>query len=599
MKKIIKPGCLLSLVLLVSCNNGGSGPSEVEQLNALQAQTKTFYLFTSDHRSIKAIDLDDPLNPVTIESTNPTLRGATASTTAIPFGQNPEKQYIVNDTLVYSKDGGLWVIDNLSQGNLVPRQLSNESNSQELCYSILNAIGSDRSNHSYRYIMPGPDGSCYNNSTYYQDAANNDVWLPTFSDNIDKWVMLSDNNTTAPSENPGLNFSYHSDSVIFYRYDTMTRGRVILGVLALDSLGNLLWFEGTDFSSPSHTVASGVTSFDSLLPGEPDWSYLVVNGELVSYQAGDRSLSASYFSLPLGDFDWLSHSARNGITQATVGQNLLQINKVSPAAPVVVSNHAYFESVYSKFWETDSHVFLLIDLPDRMQAIEVNNASGSVRDLFSISHTPTPVTQHRILTIEGKFYFFDEGTLETRVMDQNGGTVTTVPGYYIVSTLQSAVQIPEKDSRTHILLAEHGATPPINIRVLETTTNAVISELGTVPYYLFSYYGSFTHYNGKTVLSLFDGVSSSNLFFADLFSDNSLLQLTNSNTNDTPLWIATTPEPSFPPPPGLPPPPPVAPPPPAAPPPPVAPPPPAPPAPPGIPPPPPPPPGIPGGMGRI
>jgi len=47
----------LLIGFLSACNNGGSGPSEAEQLKAVQDKTKAYFLYESD-QSIKAIDIN-------------------------------------------------------------------------------------------------------------------------------------------------------------------------------------------------------------------------------------------------------------------------------------------------------------------------------------------------------------------------------------------------------------------------------------------------------------------------------------------------------------------------------------------------------------
>ena len=571
MKKISYSLCLLSAAILVACNSGNPGPSEEEQLKAVQEQVSSYFLYLSDWSSIKAIDINDPSNPIIVEPENLTIRGAIAAPEIIPFGQNPEKSYIVNDTLVYAKDGGLWVMDNISQNNFTPRQFSDESNSYNLCYGSLGATGLDPNERFYYYLLPGNDNECYSGN-YYQDPTNNNVWLPPLSDNIRKWVTLNADSNTTPNESPDFVSYISSSSITFNQYDPLLRTSRTLGLLALDELGNLVWFEGTDFSAPTHTVASGVTSLSFIAFGATDWAYLAVNGNLVSYRAGDTALSAGYYPLPMGDFSWRSRGGvRQGYFYATDGQILLSVNNQTPGAPSFIATHPYFALIDDSFWETASHLYFEIELTNNMRAVAFNKTNHSVVDLFDYNFPAQMYPQNRIHVIGGKFYHSDDVTQDTKVFDQNGNLINTFPNTFIFSAMQSAVRIPDKDSRTHLLLAERGSGPLTAIHVLDTSTDTIVTRLGDIPFVDYPSYKTDTHYGGRTIFALFDNNSRYNLFFADLFLDNSLTQLTDSTTDDRPIsYFPSTPVPPPPPavpppptlPPGLPPAPPPAPPPP-------------------------------------
>jgi hypothetical protein len=572
MKKIIMKNsstifCLLAMGILPACNNGGSTPSDAEQLKSVQDQNKAYFLYQSDWSSIKAIDLNDPLTPIIIEPTNASLAGVTAATAGISFGQNPEKTYIVKDTLVYAKDGGLWVVDDISQGNLNPRPLSSENNSYNVCSASLSTATVGQNTQFYSYELPGNNADCYPGN-FYQDASNNNVWLPPLNDNIHKWVALDADTTTNPVESPAITSWFHPDSIVFTQADPLARNYTVTGLLALDENGNLVWFDGTDYSAPTHTVATNVSSLSFISFGKNDWAYLVINGSLVSYHAADSSLSASYYSLPAGDFDWRSYSrATRDYFYATDGQKLLKLSTVTPGAPQILSTHAYFETVSDDFWQTDSHLYLEIRLTNQMRAISIDTTTGNIVDLFDFNFSPLTISRHRRHVIGGKFYFSDEVELNTKVVDHTGTLLNTIPNTFIYSTIQSAVRIPNKDSRTHLLLAQYATGADTNLLVLDTNSDTIITHLGSIPHINYPTYNIYSHYNGLMIFSLFDNNSHYNLYFADLFLDNSIQQITDSTTNDIPIPNFLSPPPP-PPPPQPPPPPPVEPPPPPPPPPP-------------------------------
>jgi hypothetical protein len=558
MKKIYKILCFFTIGIVPACNNSNPGPSDAEQLKTIQDQTTTYYLYQSDGSSIKAIDINDPLNPIVIEPTNSTLTGVIAASVPIPFSQTPEKKYHVKDTLVYAKDGGLWIIDNISQGNLTPRPLSSENNSYNLCYASLSFATPNQGTQFYSYVLAGADNNC-GPGNFYQDATNNNVWIPPLNDNIHKWVALDADNTTIPVESPDTTSWFRSDSIVFKQIDPQLRNFTVTGLLALDETGNLVWFEGTDFSAPTHTVATNVSSLTFISFGQTGWAYLVVNGSLVSYHAGDTALSANYYSLPSGDFDWRSYSrSQRGYFYATDGQKLLKVNTATPGAPQEISTHPYFETVSDDFWETDSHLYLEIRLTNQVRAISFDKRNGNIVDLFDFNYSPQTVSHHRRYVIGGKFYFTDEVDHDTQVVDKNGTVINTFPNSFIFSTIQSAISVPNKDSRTHLLLAEYDSGPSTHLMALDTSSDSIVSHLGSIPHVDYPTFNVDTHYNGRTVFSLFDNNSRNNLFFADLFKDNSLRQITDSTTDDRLISSFPTAPPPPQPPVAPPPPPPVA-----------------------------------------
>ncbi|WP_455200889.1 hypothetical protein [Kaarinaea lacus] len=555
--------------LISACNSGGPGSSEAEQIHAIQEQTKTYFLYESD-QSIKAIDIVNPANPITIEPTNNSLTGITAEEKHIPFGNNPAKFYSAKDVLVYAKDGRLWIVDNISNGNLTPRQLSDEDNAFTLCSATLNAIDPDQNKHNYRYSLPGPDAQC-GEQLFYQDTNNNGVWLPVVSDNINKWVPLNAEDNYSPVTTTNTTPWARSDSIVMYRLNEQNLGLSIDGVLALDNAGNLVWFNGTDFSAPSHNVASGVTSIYFFQSNSRQWVYIIVNGQLYSYSAGSASLSDRHYRLSSDNLDLLTYpNTRNNYIYAIDGQKLLRLNVNAPGTPYLVAQNPLLDTASYSFAETDSHLYLYSGQTERLQAISVNKSSGEITELFSVSiptynnYLPSPT-----FLIGDKFYFTDESLNETFVVDVNGKTIRTFPDSFILKIVMSAVLKPDIDPLSHLILGEHVNDSLTNLFVLDTRSNTIISEIGSIPHVSYFMHNYATHYNGRTILSLYNGGSGNNLYFADLNSNNSLIQLTQSTTDDREIEFISTvsiqppsvpppPPPSLPPPPppGLPPPPP-------------------------------------------
>jgi len=563
-KKLSIYNMLFVAVLLSACSSGDSGPSEAEQLRAIQEQTRAYFLYTSD-QSIKAIDIADPTNPITVEASIPVFSGAITAKTALPFGSTPTKYYSINNSLIYIKEGKLWIIDNISTGNLTPRQLSNEDSAFNLCSTSLIHDPVENDRYIYRYLLPGSSG-CYS-LNFYQDSNNNGVWLPQFSDITHKWVASDFTDTTSPNTVSSFPGWSRSDSIIFNQYDNQTLESHMVGVLALDNSGNLVWFNGMDFSAPAHTVASNVTSIRFLSTNSRDRVYLIVDGNLYSYTAGDNSLGDSLYQLSSESFHWVTYSSPiPDLIYAVDGQKLLSIDRNRPAAPSIIADHSLLATTFRIIGSTDEFLYLYAGVNDRAQAFSVNRNTGAVAALFSINSPGGTFPNFITFLINNKFYVTDEALQSTVIFDLQGNSLNNFPNTFILKVISSALYNPEKDPGSHILLGEYGDNPQKNVSVLDTNRDAVISQLGAIPYgnYYLPRYG--THYNGKTIVSLRDDSLNYSLYFADLYTSNSLVPLTDGSTNDNEIYSVMPlalqpypippPPPPPPPPPGLPPPPP-------------------------------------------
>ena len=586
---------LFVAILLSACSSGDSGPAEAEQLRAIQEQTRAYFLYTSD-QSIKAIDIADPTNPITVEESIPAFSGAIAAKTALQFGGMPTKHYSINNTLIYIKDGKLWIVDDISTGNLTPRQLSSEDSAFNLCSTSLSHDPAANDRYLYRYSLPGSNG-CYD-LNFYQDSNNNGVWLPQFSDVTHKWVASDFTDTTPPNSVSSLPGWSRSDSIIFYQFNNATLESDVTGVLALDNSGNLIWFNGMDFSAPSHTVAINVTSVNFLKTKSRDRVYLIVDGHLYSYTAGDNSLGDSLYQLSSESFHWVTYSSpTTDLIYAADDQKLLSIDRNRPAAPSIISEHSLLSTTFRVIGSTDDFLYLYAGVNDRAQAFSVNRTSGAIAELFSVSSPGGTLPNFITFLINDKFYVTDEALQSTVIFGLQGNILNNFPNTFILKVISSTVYNPEKDPRSHILLGEYGDNPQKNVSVLDTNRNVVISQLGAIPYGNYYLPGYGAHYNGKTIVSLRDDSLNYSLYFADLYTSNSLVPLTDGSTNDNeiysvmPLALQPYSIPPPPPPPGPPPPPPA----PSAPPPPPSEPPPPPPPPPLFPP----GPGMGGGMGGM
>jgi hypothetical protein len=591
----------LPLTLLLSaCNSGGSGPTDAEQLRAIQEQTKSYFLYTSD-QSIKAVDIDNPANPITIENDNNTITGIAAASEYISFGSNTTKYYVASGSLVYAKDGRIYAIDNIKTGNLSPRQISSEDSAFNICSAsttpIMNFISETSSR--YYYSLPGPDDTCYNPG-FYQDANNFNVWLPIISDNVYKRVDLDFTSHTPPRQIASPSRQSHNDSVVFYEQDEQNEGYTIAGVLALNSNGELVWFEGTDFSSPTHTVATEVTYIDAFYYASTEWMYIIVDGILYSYAPGNPALGSRLYELSGATYNWLAFSGNLFNTfYISDGSILLSLSLDAPAAPRVIAQDSRLESYTRYTGEVGGQLYFYSNSSGNIEGFSIERETGEIRDLFSITGDENSYTYVPVYLVNDKIFLSDLATGSSFITDTNGTVLATFPGTYIAGSVLSSIVEPSRNATSHLILTESIDASRSRLLALSTETNTITSQLGTVQDVNTLFPVSSRHYNGRTVFPVYNSNYETELFFADLYQDDSLLQLTDSTTTDNPIrssvtspgTVAPPPTPPAvpPPPPGAPPPPPSAPPPP----PPNEPPPPPPPPPPG------PGPGTGGGMGGM
>lgn len=584
MKTIIKYGCLFSLALLGACNNGGSS-SEDKQISAIKNKTNNYYFYRSDD-AIKAIDLDDPTNPVIVEPPNPDLAGVVTTNSSESLGGSPEVFYISGSKLVYAKDGRFWLVDNDVESNLTPRQLSSESNAFDIC----DASTSPAIDESpvYRYSLMGPSNDC-NWTWFSQDATNNGVWTPSFSDQVHKWFNLNTDPGTPARDGASTDVPSHQRSLVFRQLNEERLGFNILGMLALDDSDNLLWFEGTDYAAPTHVVATGVTSFSYLsTSSRNNWQYVVVNGALYSYTAGDTTLGESHYQLSSINFHWQTYSPnRNEFVYVADNQRLLRIPFATPGSPEIVAENVLIESVEQRFSETDTHLYLYSNLIDVVRGYSINLDNGEITDLFTIDKMGQGFSNFSLFLFNEKIYYTNEYNDTTYVISTSGNIVRSFPASQILGVISSSIIRPDNIPFSHFLLEQAFSDTEISLVTLDLDTDTITRTLGRLPISPFIFTSIFAREDaGRFIFPWFAFIDEGDLvrldlelFYADLNRENSLQQLTDGSTNDSPIGSRWTRPPTYPtpvpppsppggglvislPPPYLPPPPPAAPPPP-------------------------------------
>lgn len=559
MKIFIKLTSLLSVGLLVACNNGGSSTEE-KQINAIKEKANNYYFYRSDD-AIKAIDLDDPTNPIIVEPPNPNLTGIVTTYSSESIGGNPESYYISGSKLVYAKDGRFWLVDNDAESNLIPKQLSSEGNAFDICGASISPGISQ--NPIYRYSLMGPSNDC-NRTWFSQDAANNGIWLPSFSDQVYKWFNLDTDPGTPPHEGASTDYPSHPNSLVFRQLNEEKLGFDLLGILALDNSNNLVWFEGTDYSAPTHTVASGVTSFSYLYSSTTNnWQYIVVNGGLYSYTAGDTTLGESHYQLSSSNFNWQTYSPNsNEFIYAADGQRLLRIPVDSPGSAELIGRNVLFESIEQRFGESDTHLYLYSDLTDVIRGYSVDLENREITDLFAINKMGQGFNSFPAFLIKEKIYYTDEYSDTTYIIGISGNILKSFPASLILGGVSSSIIRPDNTPFSHFLLEQPINDTDVSLVALDLDTDLITRSLGRLPISPFIFSSIFAREDeGRFIFPYWAFVDEGDfvgldleIYYADLNRENSLLQLTDGSTADLPIgsrWISLAPYPTpVPPPPG-------------------------------------------------
>ncbi|MCI0506808.1 MAG: hypothetical protein L0Z73_11965 [Gammaproteobacteria bacterium] len=341
---------------------------------------------------------------------------------------------------------------------------------------------------------------------------------------------------------------------MFYQHDAQNPGGII-GVLALDSTGSVVWFQGADFSAPSHTVATDVSTISVLASNIYDnWIYLIADGDLYSYKAGDTSLGESLYALSSDHLYRVSYNEQpDDVFYAIDGQKFLRVSSTIPGSPALIATDPLFELVTQKFFETTTHLYLYLkaDVDNKVQTIEVNKTTRQIKELFSFNTINSVLVKPFVHKIGENYYYTDEVLKAVMVADSEGNIIETFPDTFILKTIASAVIEPGTDQTSHLLLGEYYGDSETSISVLDIASNSIMSHIGSVPFNGYYKPGSATHYDGRIIIPLVYGGSGYDLYFADLNEDGSLTHIGDSATNARLIsftWIAT---PGFPPPPHL------------------------------------------------
>lgn len=245
------------------------------------------YLFYSN--SLNAVNPATPATPTLIEPTSKLVQksaGLSATAEKIQWGELDTTTRIVTDwrthAVIYpSTDGKIYQVSGLLTGNLTPIQVSNETQAEKICTSVIGGTAvrhdfDNVENSTYLYVLPGADSVC---------DTNDDVW---------KIVRLGMNLNDAP--------------IIAKKFVSELTNPIngaISGWLVHDS-GEL---QACDANFANCTALIIVTdSVDWRLNSTLENILLDIDGKLHIYSTTTKTLSPARFSIPIGTHNSVADS---------------------------------------------------------------------------------------------------------------------------------------------------------------------------------------------------------------------------------------------------------------------------------------------------
>ena len=539
MKNTNKIIILLLVVVLGACSSGGgSSSSDARSLNTIEQQTRNFYFYRNDG-AIKAIDYDNPTSPITIEPASSNFTAYTANEFLIPVDGNPDQVYAAKSSLVYVKDGKFWLVDQNANANLAPKQISNINSVSRVCWSDLYAGAGSTS--ILRYTLANFSNECFIDN-YYAQTLNNGVRIPGITNMVYQWLSMNMNAISPPNPDAGSQGWYGGDSILFYDSTEQVKRSSIRGVLALDDSGNLLWYEGTDFSAPTHTVATNVTSLQSINFEAGSWQYIIVDGSVYGYSPGDLSLGSSLYQMSLISFQWiiLSELSKDYFF-AVDGQRLMKFSAVTPGAPDIIAEDPLIGTMWPMVKETNTHLYIQSTFQNIIDyGLSVDISTGDIAELLYVTRGPAGTPGIRSIFSNNKIYYTDNYSNNTYIVSMTGDVLNTFTNSSMSGYIYSPVIDSGNNTLTHLLLdqpidATNSAMVILSLDTDTITRQLAIAETGSI-----GTNDMVRQYQGKIVFSrnYYDGPNSSDrfeLYYADLNQDNSLIQLTSDTAEDVPI----------------------------------------------------------------
>jgi len=512
----------LTLIAVASCDSSsGENP-----INKTMQDNQTYLVYESE-QALYAVNPQDPKNPVVIDSANNTLSYPYFASNTIKVSEDPDMSLLVDDSLLYAKDGRIWQVNTRLDSELATTQVSNEDSAFDICYARMVTVDETL---LYRYTLPGPDNDCYSPAPTNN---NGSFTVPILADNIAKWVATNADAMTSPSSG---GIEYYSNYIpqnqrIFYEYTNPPQIDVT-GLLAFNqSTGELLWYEGTDFAMPAYTVASNIINFKIVFTRN-DIVYLLLDGDLFRYQAKDTHLGQSLYTTESSDINSFAYENYTIPTRYFIdGQKLFKMEVDTGKPPVLLSSNSKFDQTNSFLSTTRTHLISYKQSTGTINLYTVNKLNGEVKDLVTYQ-TLELQSYPKVVFYEGFVYYTNKVKSEVGYVSVDGGTRHTIPNSKIVGRVPNPVSTSTERSGSHLLLAQPTIDNKVKLVLFDLKTRSVERELGLLPANSANYSIRASLPNNGFIL--LNAVVEQNLeiFFADLETSGSLLRLTHNNIAD-------------------------------------------------------------------
>jgi hypothetical protein len=510
--------------------------SSDEDLNQAIEQHKAYLVYESA-QSLIAIDPQAPQQPITIEPTNNTLSGVLLTNNIINADNDNEVSPLVNDTLIYARDGKIWRTKLTLDKTLTVERISSEDSAYNICVADIISV---RQKPIYHYLLPGLDQVCF-----AMPASQNSVEdFPIVSDHVAKWTPLDADAVTPPQSGGTSPYITMSGNSVLFFDSTEPPQLEISGLLKLDNTGALLWYEGKNFDSPACTVADNIIDFESTFIRNNNVAYIIVDGNLYRYQAKDLALGESLYEMQTQRFSTRASDLYSPGTQYLIdGPNLLVLDTTKSAPPTLLAHNELFSEGIRLLGTTPDHVILFKQLADSSTAYSVSKQNGHILELFTVAKNPAQYEPQAFVD-QGFVYYTDPINSLSGFVSADGKVKTVLPDMLIIDRIRNPFVGRSQPDYSHLLLAKVSSVANIEAVTFNIQNKSIERRLGVLPKSVLDTHPLSTlPSNGYFLFKAYVGTGWE-IFFADLHRDNSLLQLTDNDITENLLRGYPSPPPA-------------------------------------------------------
>lgn len=498
------------MLFLTACgggggNGGGGSPpitppaTQPPPPSASAPETRLFFA----GGSILAVDPKNPsVNPVVVDP------AATSGEAGLLDGKWSAAEKKITDTyfrtIIYanSDNGKLFKVSALKADSLTPTQVSNETGAVTTCGAGSVPDFADHNNSMYLYLLPGGDSAC------------------STGDDVLKMVRLG----MGPSDSP-ITITKERISIL---WDPATGAWV--GNLAVD--GSDLVRCDQNFQNCGAPLISFTKTLREFENDPLDGSVsLRVDGNLYRYDDKDGSLKLLHpFAAPCcgGDAEQdATHTFFND------GNQILKVpnDGSSPVTPVVTASN------FTSMEITSGRVIYR----ERISASEATIKSISKSGTSPATLIPSTTDLISISATEGNFvYYSNVSLMSTGVIQDDGtGEVITPNSIWAGGTMSSTLSA-ANDPKARLIRAE-GCSSTSNcaggtLKSFDAAIHSGEVTLGTIPSDIVTI--NFLAAFGNDVLGEgVDGAGNSDIFFANVTTENSLQRLTDTPAKSERLFL--------------------------------------------------------------